>query len=157
VSPVARWALVIVGAIAVAVLLVTGGQRILERQRTTQEVNRLREELYRARVGADRCRSSLASSETSLRALSATIDSLRERVDGYETGEGDARGVPAAQYGDYLETFESYNDSVASWEARERRLRSAEASCREAIEAHNALSDSLQQLLRDAGIVTGDG
>jgi chromosome segregation ATPase len=153
-KPPARWALTIVGVIAVAVLLVTGARRILERQRTTREVNRLREELYRARAGADRCRASLLNSESSIRDLSAAIDSLRDRVDDFETGEGGTRSVPAERYQEYLETFERYNDSVAVWESREQRLRAAEASCRETIETHNALSDSLQRVLLEAGVVT---
>jgi hypothetical protein len=45
---------------------------------------------------------------------------------------------------------------VAVWEARERRLRSAETACRATIEGHNALSDSLQRLLTNAGIGAGN-
>ena len=149
----ARWALTVLGVIAATLLLVTGGQRIVERQRTTREVNRLREELYRARAGADRCRASLLNSESSIRELSAAIDDLRDQVDEFESGEGGARSVPAAQYEEYLETFERYNDSVAVWESREQRLRATEASCRETIETHNALSDSLQRVLQEAGVV----
>jgi len=152
-----RWILMIVGVVAIGALLVSGGQRIVERQRTTREINRLREALYRARVGADRCRSSLVNSESSLRELSAAIDSLRDRVAEFEIGEGTARSVPAPQYQEYLQTFERYNDSVAVWETRERRLRSSEAACRETIETHNALSDSLQAALQEAGVPTEEG
>ena len=109
-----------------------------------------RDELYRARLSADRCRSSLQTSEASLLGLGLTIDSLRSRVDSFEALDG--RGVPAGRYEEYLEIFDSYNDSVAVWEGRERRLRSAEVSCRSTIEAHNALSDSLQAVLSAAGI-----
>lgn len=151
-SPTLRRVLIGVGVAAVAALAATGAMRLVERQETANEVNRLREELYRARAGADRCRNSLANSESSLRALSLTIDSLRSRVDSFEAL--DARGVPAHRYDDYLETFDSYNDSVEVWEGRERRLRATEESCRATIEHHNALSDSLQQVLRDAGIVS---
>lgn len=152
-SPGARRALVGVGVLAGAALVVSGAMRLVERQQTAGEINRLREELYRARAGADRCRSALTNSESSLRALSATIDSLRSRVDSFEAL--DVRGVPAEYYDQYLEIFDSYNDSVGVWEGRERRLRAAEESCRATIEEHNALSDSLQQVLLDAGIVTG--
>ena len=152
-SPVARWALLAVAAVVVGTLLVTGGMRMFERQRTAGEINRLRSELYRARASSDRCRNSLANSESALRQLSVTMDSLRSRVDSFEAI--DERGVPSNRYDEYLELFESYNDSVAVWEARERRLCAAETSCRATIESHNALSDSLQHVLAEAGIETG--
>jgi chromosome segregation ATPase len=152
VSPVVRGGLTVVAAVAVALFVVLGVQRIIERQQTVDEINRLREELYRTRLSADRCRGSLQTSEAALHSLGATIDSLRAEVDDYETASGQ---VPEAIYEEYLEVFEEYNDSVAVWEGRERRLRSAEASCRSTIERHNALSDSLQTVLEDAGIETG--
>lgn len=152
-SPLARRGLMAVAIVAAGALLVTGGARMVERQRTADEINRLREELYRARAAADRCRSSLTNSESALQDLSRTIDALRIRVDSFEAL--DRRGVPAARYDEYLELFESYNDSVQVWEARERRLRAADESCRATIEAHNALSDSLQQVLAQAGIEAG--
>ena len=155
-KPVARWGLAALGTVAAVALLASGSMRILDRQRTVREINGLREELYRARVGADRCRSSLTNSESSLRELTASLDSLRARVDSFETAEGGRRGVQAAQYDEYLEVFDSYNDSVGVWEARERRLRSAETACRATIEGHNALSDSLQRLLANAGIDSGN-
>lgn len=132
--------------------MVFGFTRILERQQTADEINRLRDELYRARVSADRCRASLQTSEAALRSLTITIDSLKTLVDDYEAV--DRRGVPAGQYGDYLGVFDQYNDSVSVWEGREQRLRAAEASCRSTIQGHNALSDSLQTVLIDAGIET---
>jgi hypothetical protein len=85
--------------------------------------------------------------------LTATIDSLRERVDSFEAlGDGQ---VPASRYDEYLTIFDSYNDSVAAWEIRSERLRTAEASCRSVIESHNALSDSIQRFLRDEGLSEG--
>jgi hypothetical protein len=102
----------------------------------------MREDLYRARVASDRCRSSLVTSESSLLTLTETIDSLRARVDSFEAlGDGQ---VPADRYDEYLTVFDSYNDSVSAWETRSERLRTAEASCRSVIESHNALSDSIQ-------------
>lgn len=150
-SPIVRRSLTALGAVAVGVLVVLGVQRIVERQRTVDEINRLRDELYRTRLSADRCRGSLQTSEAALQSLSATIDSLRVEVGDYETASGQ---VPEAIYEEYLGVFEEYNDSVAVWEGRERRLRAAEASCRSTIEQHNALSDSLQTVLDEAGIET---
>ena len=149
-SPIARSVLVATAALGAGAMIVVGSMRLVERQQAAAEITHLREELYRARAGSDRCRSSLVNSESSLRLLGLTIDSLRSRVDSFETMDG--RGVPAGRYGEYLEIFDSYNDSVEVWETRERRLRAAEASCRATIEEHNAFSDSLQRVLRDAGI-----
>lgn len=151
-SPVARKVLTAVAAVVLGLLVFIGIQRLVERQRTVSEINRLREDLYRTRLTADRCRGSLQTSEAALRDLSATIDSLRTEVNDYETASGQ---VPQTLYEEYLGVFEEYNDSVAVWEGRERRLRTAEASCRATIERHNAISDSLQTVLEDAGIEAG--
>ena len=152
-SPIARSALVATAALAAGALIVMGSMRLVDRQRADDEITRLRQELYRARAGSDRCRSSLVNSESSLLQLGLTIDSLRSRVDSFEAMDG--RGVPAGRYEEYLEIFDSYNDSVDVWETRERRLRAADASCRATIEEHNAFRDSLERVLRDAGIDTG--
>jgi hypothetical protein len=137
-----RTGLASIAALAVGLLFVVGAKRIVERQQTATEINRLREELYR-----------LQTSEASLRGLGLTIDSLRSRVDSLESMDG--RGVPADRYQEYLGVFDQYNDSVAAWEGRERRLRTTESACRATIEEHNALSDSLQAVLADAGIEAG--
>ena len=151
-KPGVRYALTIVGAVVAGLVIVGAWTRVLERQQTLEEIARLREDLYRARVAADRCRGSLQTSEAALRDLGLAIDSMRNRVDSFETL--DRRGVPADQYPDYLELFDSYNDSVEVWEGRERRLRSAETACRETIETHNYISDTLQTVLAEAGIET---
>lgn len=152
-SPLARRILAALLLLSGAVLAFVGVQRLVERQRTTREITRLRDGLYRARTAADRCRGSLANSQASLEQLDLVVDSMRARVDSFEAL--DARGVPEAEYDEYLETFDSYNDSVAAWEARARRLRAVDASCRDAIREHNSLSDSLRQVLTEAGIDTG--
>lgn len=151
-SPLARTGLASVAALLVGLIFVLGIQRMVERKRTADRINELREELYRSRVAADRCRSALQTSEASLHDLRAAIDSLRVDVGLYETSAG---RVPQARYDEYLEVFDEYNDSVQVWEGRERRLRSAEASCRATIERHNEISDSLQTVLVEAGIETG--
>lgn len=151
-SPVVRTGLTVVFGVILAALVVVGVQRIVERQQTVAEINRLREDLYRTRLAADRCRGSLQTSEVALRNLRTTIDSLRVEVGDYETASGQ---VPQTLYEEYLGVFDEYNDSVQVWEGRERRLRSAEASCRATIERHNAISDSLQTVLAEAGIEAG--
>ncbi len=136
--------------VSAATILVLGGRQLLESQATTAEITRLREELYRTRAASDRCRSALVTSESSLLTLTATIDSLRNRVDSFESLAGGQ--VPANRYEEYLEVFESYNDSVEVWQTRSERLRTADTSCRAIIERHNALSDSIQGILREAGV-----
>lgn len=141
-------------ALAVSTLsvLILGGNRYMDQRRTTDEINRLRDELYRARVASDRCRNSLTGSEAALQTLTGTIDSLRSQVEVYEALGGG--NVPVARYDEYLEVFDSYNDSVAAWQVRSERLRAAEAACRTVIEDHNALSDSIQSVLEAAGITS---
>lgn len=139
-------------SISAAALLFFGLDRMLERKRISDQINRLRGDLVQARAAARRCQGSIANSEQRLLEFDSMLDSLRARVDSFETLDG--RGVPQREYDAYLETFESYNDSVAAWEARARRLRAAEASCRTTILEHNALTDTLQAVLREAGIDT---
>lgn len=143
----------VVAAVVAGALVVTGLNRAMERQQTADEINRLRDELYRARLASDRCRGSLQTSEAALQTLGMSIDSLKNRVDSFEALDG--RGVPASRYPEYLEIFDTYNDSVAVWEDREARLRAAETACRETIEGHNAITDSLQAILAEAGIDAG--
>lgn len=152
-NPPLKFALFGAGGLAIAAIVVTGADRVIERERTKAEINRLRDDLHRARISSDRCQGSLQTSEASLLDLGVTIDSLRNLVDSFETMNG--RGVPAERYPAYLEVFDSYNDSVASWENREQRLRIAETSCRETIRGHNVLTDSLQGVLSEAGIDAG--
>lgn len=152
-SPSARAVLAVVLLLSGGTAIVLGARRSAERQRTSAEITRLRDELYRARVASDRCRGSLVNSELSLRTLTVTIDSLKSRVDSFEALAGGR--VPAGRYVQYLETFDSYNDSVAVWEIRSRRLRAVETSCRTVIGQHNALSDSLRIVLHEAGIEAG--
>jgi hypothetical protein len=143
-------ALVVAMVASTSTVLVVGARRFVEQRRTTAEVTRLRDALYRARVTADRCRNSLAGSEASLQTLTETIDSLRAEVRALEALGGGR--VPARRYDEYLAVFDSYNDSVAVWEVRSERLRTAEGSCRAVIEEHNALSDSIQAILSAADV-----
>jgi len=153
VSPAVKVGLGVVGAVVAGAIVVGAWARFLERQATLQEIARLRDELGRSRVAATRCQNSLQTSDAALRDLGISIDSLRARVDSFEAL--DRRGVPGSEYEDYLVAFEEYNDSVGVWDGRERRLRAADAACRETIEEHNALTDSLQKVLASAGIETG--
>ena len=131
-------------------ILWVGGKRIIGQERMAQEVDRLREGLYRARATAERCQRSIVGGETDLVELGVRLDSLRTRVDSFEAL--DERGVPQDHYETYLGTFNMYNDTASTWEERERQLRVAEASCRGVILEHNAMSDSLQALILELGV-----
>ena len=144
-------------AVAVALMLFAIGAATVrgfgiraERQRTIAVVEQLQDRIFRARGASERCQSSVSSREASLLILRATIDSMRAEVDRLETLE--EGGVAEARYDGYLEVFHGYNDSVAVYDAREARLREIEASCRETIESHNLLADSLRRVLLEAGI-----
>lgn len=151
-KPAVRTGLATLAVVVAGGLVFVSADRILERQRTEDRINALREQIYRSRVAADRCRGSLQTSQAALLELGVAIDSLKRVVDGYESLPG--RGVPAGQYDAYMSVFDEYNDSVGVWEGREDRLRTAETACRTTIEEHNALTDSLQSVLTDAGIIT---
>ena len=135
----------IVLAMSTAAILYFGAQRILEQQRLQAEITSVRDGLYRARVAADRCQRSVVSGESELRAFDGRITDMRSRVDSFEAM--DPRGVPEGEYDAYMVEFNAYNDSVAAWEDRERRLRTQDTACREVIVEHNALSDSLKAIL----------
>jgi hypothetical protein len=149
-SDLGRIGLGVLVAVSTLAVLIFGAQRYMEQRRFGQEIEELRDELYRARVSSDRCRSSLATSEASLRDLTRRIAVMRSQVDSFEALGGGR--VPAEQYDTYLGVFDTYNDSVAAWEIRSERLLNAEVACREVIEEHNAISDSIQYRLQDAGI-----
>lgn len=140
------------GAVAVAVVAVLyfGGKEITERQRTFDEITALRGRLYEARRASVTCGRELDAREQAFRRLDAAVDSLRDQVRAFESL--DERGVPKPEYEAYIETFDGYNDSVEAWEARAESLRTAEEACRDVIEAHNALRDSLERRLAEEGI-----
>ena len=130
--------------------------RILERQATLDEIARLREPTYyRARVAR---RIVVAVRYRRARPLCVTSGSRSTRcaaVSSTPSRPSTGGASRPTRYPEYLDLFDSYNDSVASWEDRERRLRTAETSCHSTIEEHNAISDTLQTVLAEAGIEAG--
>ena len=89
----ARIAIVLVLVGSSVSILYFGGRRVVEQQRTTAEITRLRDELYRARGTANRCRRSIAASEDALLNFDTRLDEMRAEVEGFEDHEG--AGVPA--------------------------------------------------------------
>jgi DNA mismatch repair ATPase MutS len=145
-----RRALLALVVLALATIVVAGAMNLVERQHTVREIRSLRDTLYASRVAADSCRWSLATQERRLQRYTALVDSLRGEVRDFEAM--DARGVPEERYDEYIEHFEAYNDSVSSWEARAETLRVNEVGCRELVESHNALTDSLRRRIEAEGI-----
>lgn len=145
-----RVGLLAVGGAAILVVFFFGAREIAERRRTFDEITGLRERLYEARREAESCQRTVAARERAFRRLDAAVDSLRDEVRAFEAL--DERGVPEREYEAYLETFDGYNDSVDVWEAQAESLRAAEEACRDVIETHNALGDSLRARLAEEGI-----
>jgi len=106
-----------------------------------------RDELQQLRIAVDSCQAALAAGQQELHAHNEWLDSLRGRVRGMEAL--DPRGVPADSYSVYIDIFQSYNDSVANWEARVAELQAERDECAAVTAAHNETQDSLRMLLLD--------
>jgi len=105
----------------------------------------LRDSIGVLRQAADSCMADVDRGAAGMRAWGRTLDSMRSRV--RELEALDARGVPADSYRIYMEVFTAYNDSVGDWPEREDSVRARDARCRELVQHHNALTDSLRALL----------
>jgi hypothetical protein len=140
-------ALMVLAALVFLVSAGLAGGRILERNRQVREMELLRQRLQSARFSVDSCRVALAQEEQEFRRFDRVVDSLRSRVDGFEDPQ--LGGVPQDDYESYLRTFEAYNDSIPVWEARADSLQASEAACRNLVERHNALSDSIRANRQD--------
>lgn len=140
-------------ALLAAVYAVFGFRAWLQNQRTLQSIEALRSEVLEARVAADRCASDLSLAESVFRQKNAEVDSLRREVDAAERPlPGGGRGVDAEGYDDYLATFDRYNAAVGEWERQADEIREREGACRELVESHNLLADSLRRVLEENGI-----
>ncbi|MFC1662168.1 hypothetical protein ACFL3S_12085 [Gemmatimonadota bacterium] len=135
---------IVLGALALVIGAGLFGGSVLERNRKIGEIQALRAQLDAARFTADSCRTALSLEEHSFQLFNQRVDSLRNVVDGFE--DPDLGGVPEAQYGEYLESFDSYNESVETWQIRADFLRANDAACRALVQAHNALGDSLRRI-----------
>lgn len=120
-----------------------------------ERLTSLRDTLRARRAAADSCRRVLSYEEASFQDYDERIDSLRERVRGYEAL--DPEGVPADSYGIYLEAFDRYNDAVPGWEARAESLEAVWQECRALVREHNEMADSVRRLLVDLGLVPDTG
>ena len=132
----------ILAALVVLISAGLAGGTILERNRQIGEMELLRQRLQQARFSVDSCRVALAQKEQEFRRFDARVDSLRTEMEGYE--DPSLGGVPQAEYEDYLEVFDAYNEAIPVWEARADSLQASEDVCRALVERHNALSDSIR-------------
>jgi hypothetical protein len=132
----------IVAAIVIVVVLAFRGVRTL---RQSDPHAALRDTIAALRAHADSCRSNVDGRAAQLRAYDRRLDSMRARV--RELEALDRRGVPVDSYTVYMATFNAYNDSAAVWPPREDTVRALDASCRMIAEQHNALTDSLREMV----------
>jgi hypothetical protein len=138
---------ILMGVAALIAIISAGmaGSSVLERNRNLREIELLRGSIQAARFSADSCRMSLAYQEQELILFDERLDSLRARVQSYESvAQG---GVMEEEYPEYLGLFQAYNDSVAAWQPRAEALQASDQACRALIEGHNTLSDSLRRRL----------
>jgi len=135
--------ILLIAAASLVVLVALAGGPILERHRRAGDIEVLRTALERSRMAADSCRMVLGWEQEAFLDFNRVVDSLRNRMESFEDPE--QGGVPQEIYGEYLESFERYNDSVAAWQARADSLRAMEAACRALVEAHNYLGDSIRR------------
>ena len=132
-------------ALTLAALVVMVGLvawRALGDGRERREIEDLRSELRLLRTASDSCQVALAQEEMLFRDHDRRVDSLRAAVSEYESLHPE--GVPADTYPGYLETFEAYNRAVPAWTMQVDSLQAHWEACRERVDAHNALADSLR-------------
>lgn len=114
-----------------------------------RQARAVREDLRTARMAVDSCRMTLSRQEADFRAYDDRVDSLRERVRQLEELHPD--GVPADSFEVYMEVFGRYNEAVPRWQARADSLQSGWERCRRLADEHNAMADSLRNLLVEIG------
>lgn len=141
-SPARRPILLVVLAAAALLLTFLGSRVALERRGLRQELAGLREDVLRLRVASSECLAEIGMEEAAFREYHDRVDSLRDEILEFEAL--DDRGVPAEQYEEYLEVFERYNRSVPAWRARADSLQARWEACRDLVERHNTLADSLR-------------
>lgn len=110
-----------------------------------REAREMRDELRAQRRVVDSCRMALSRAEADFREYDETVDSLRDRVRSYE--DLHEEGVPADSFRAYLRAVDRYNEAVPRWESRAEDLQERNLTCRNAVRRHNALADSLRELL----------
>ena len=140
-----RFWLGVLVACVVVVVAVWGITSLFDDSEERARIEAVREELRVSRAAVDSCRMSVSREEVGFQDYDRRVDSLRQRVDRFESM--DPAGVPADSYQVYMEAFEAYNRAVPDWAARADTLQAHWSACREAIREHNVLADSLRRLI----------
>lgn len=143
---VVKWAVValLVGA-AAAVFVQVGDPRDRDPPSPMDRAEELREELRDLRARIDTCLARQERLEAGFRAQMRRTERLRARVREFETMEPE--GVPAEEYGAYLEAFDEYNESIPEWERQGELLEGQARRCRAFVKEHNDRLETLQELL----------
>lgn len=143
--------LVITGTIALVAILVMVLVDLFRPVSPQDRLRALRDEMAALRAAADSCRLVLEAEEAAIRASDARLDSLRRRIDFFESL--DPRGVPSDSYDVYIRAFNEYNSRIPARAAAGDTLGAHFDSCREITERHNLVADSALDLARQLGLV----
>ena len=117
---------------------------------TRETIEAARDSLRVLRSEAEACRAGIRQGEVEFRDYQGEVAALRERIRNLESLHPD--GVPGDSYAIYLEVVNTFNLAVPDWSDRVDTLQAGWASCRNVVEAHNVMADSLQRLLDAEGI-----
>ena len=117
---------------------------------TRKTIESARDSLRVLRSEAEACRAGIRQGEVEFRDYEGEVAALRERIRNLESLHPD--GVPGDSYAVYLEVVNSFNLAVPDWSERVDTLQAGWSTCREVVEAHNVMADSLQRLLDAEGI-----
>jgi len=115
-----------------------------------EHIESTRDTLRDLRAQAQACRAGLRQGEVDFRDYEGEITALRARIRDLESLHPD--GVPGDSYVVYLELVNNFNLAVPDWSEKVDTLQAGWASCREVVEAHNVMADSLQRLLEAEGV-----
>lgn len=147
--------LVITGTISLVAILVMVLIDLFRPVPPETRLRALRDEMTVLRSAADSCRLALEAEEAALRASDARLDSIRTRIEFFESL--DPRGVPADSYAVYIRAFNEYNAEIPARAAAGDSLSAHFDSCRQVTERHNFVADSALDLARELGLVRERG
>lgn len=141
-------AMLILSALALVIILVS---ELLVPPSPREQLRSMSPRLQRLRAAADSCRAAVTAEQSRILSSDARFDSLRDRITYFEGL--DPRGVPADSYDAYIEAFDQYNRGVPRRAAAGDSLEVHWDACRDIIEAHNVLADSVRALAEGEGLI----
>jgi len=126
------------------------GFQLLAPPSPREHIEAARETLRDLRAQAQTCRATIRQGEVEFRDYEGEVNALRARIRDLESLHPD--GVPGDSYAVYLELVNTFNLAVPDWSEKVDTLQAGWSSCRDIVEAHNVMADSLQRLLDAEGI-----